>query len=83
MDNVKLVWDSNFMLSQSLCSSNRYSTVLFVMPSLPDTWWNMERLFAEKALTNKSVKTLKVNIRLCTNEMHTLNYWLPLLFIED
>jgi len=32
MDNVKLLWDSNFILLKSLGSLDGYSTVLFVMP---------------------------------------------------
>jgi len=57
MDNIRLLWDSNFILPQFLSFLDGYLLVLFIMPSLLETWWNMGELPAEKGSDDQVCKS--------------------------
>jgi len=73
MDNIKLLWDSNILLQQSLGSSDGYSTVLFARSSLSDAWWNVG-VTSKKDSDDQVSKSSQSQISYyCTNELRTFN----------
>jgi len=85
MDNIRLLWDSNLILPQSLFELLGWILLdpicyIFTTQHLMEHW----RVTCRKGSDDQVSKKLsKSNPKLCENEMRNYNYCGRLLFIGD